>query len=205
MEYPFVIDRVEGSPVRLPSMREVRQTFRGLPAAEAAALLAQQWASVDDRVGALPNGASVAVAVGSRGIADIVPVVQAVIDYLKDAGCRPFIVPAMGSHGGATAEGQVDVLRLLGVTEDTVGAPVRATMEVVSVGDNDGDPLYMDRLAWDADGIVVINRVKPHTDFVGPVESGLMKLPPAPSWNGSGSSSEWPSSRTRNIRRPWCG
>ena len=176
MEYAFVIDRVEGSPVRLPSMREVRQTFRGLPAIDATALLAEQWACVDDRVDALPKGAAVAVAVGSRGIADIVPVVRAVIGHLKAAGCRPFIVPAMGSHGGATAEGQVDVLRMLGVTEDAVGAPVRATMEVVSPGDVDGHPLYLDRLAWEADGIVLINRVKPHTDFVGPVESGLMKM-----------------------------
>ena len=106
MEYAFVIDRVEGSPVRLPSMREVRQTFRGLPAIDATALLAEQWACVDDRVDALPKGAAVAVAVGSRGIADIVPVVRAVIGHLKAAGCRPFIVPAMGSHGGATAEGR---------------------------------------------------------------------------------------------------
>jgi hypothetical protein len=176
VEYPLVIGRVEGSPVRLPSMREVRQTFRGLPAADAAALLAQQWASVDDRVGALPNGAAIAVAVGSRGIADIVPVVRAVVDHLKAAGCRPFIVPAMGSHGGATAEGQVEVLRTLGVTEEAMRAPVRATMEVVSPGDADGHPLYLDSLAWEADGIVLVNRVKPHTDFVGPVESGLMKM-----------------------------
>jgi hypothetical protein len=176
MQYPFVVGRVEGSSARLPSMREVRQTFHGLPAADAVTLLNHQWERVDDRVLALPEGASVAVAVGSRGIADLVPVVCAVIDHLKEMGCRPFVVPAMGSHGGATAQGQVEVLRMLGVAEDTVGAPVRATMEVVSLGAADGDPLYLDRLAWEADGIVLINRVKPHTDFVGPVESGLMKM-----------------------------
>ena len=176
MQYPFVVGRVEGSPVRLPPMREVRQRFRGLPAADAVAMLNQQWERIDDRVAALSEGAAVAVAVGSRGIADLVPVVRGVIEHLKAAGCRPFIVPAMGSHGGATAEGQVEVLRMLGVAEDTVGAPVRATMEVVPLGDADGEPLYLDRLAWEADGIVLINRVKPHTDFVGPVESGLMKM-----------------------------
>lgn len=176
IEYPFAIGRVEGCPDRLPSMREVRQIFRGLPAADAVALLTEQWPRVDDRVDALPAGASIAVAVGSRGIADIVPVARAVIDHLKAAGCRPFIVPAMGSHGGGTAEGQVDVLRMLGVTEEAVGAPIRATMDVVSPGEADGAPLYVDRLAWESDGIVLINRVKPHTDFIGPVESGLMKM-----------------------------
>jgi hypothetical protein len=176
VEYPFVVSRVAGSMSRLPSMKEVRQLFHKLPSADAVTLLDQQWAHVDDRVGALPHGARVAVAVGSRGIADIVPIVQAVVHHLKNKGCEPFIVPAMGSHGGATAAGQVDVLRLLGVTEEQVGAPVRSSMEVVLLGDVDGHPLFLDRFASESDGIVLINRVKPHTDFVGPIESGLMKM-----------------------------
>jgi hypothetical protein len=94
MQYPFVVGRVEGSPARLPSMREVRQTFQGLPAADAVTLLNQQWERVDDRVAALPEGASVAVAVGSRGIADLVPVVRAVIDHLKEVGCAKIDIAA---------------------------------------------------------------------------------------------------------------
>jgi len=124
----------------------------------------------------LPAG-RVAVAVGSRGIARIDAFVAAVVTALKNNGAEPFIVPAMGSHGASTAQGQADVLAHLGVTEASVGAPVRATMQTVCVGHTpSGLPVYMDAFAHAADAIVAINRVKPHTSFRGPIESGPAKM-----------------------------
>ena len=124
----------------------------------------------------LPTG-SVAVGVGSRGVARIDEVVAALIEGLKDAGAEPFVVPAMGSHGASNAEGQAEVLRHLGVSEESVGCPVRATMETVLVGETTaGVPVYIDKNAYEADATVVVNRVKPHTAFRGTVESGPTKM-----------------------------
>ena len=122
-------------------------------------------------------GASIAIGAGSRGIANIARVVRATAAFLRDRGAKPFIVPAMGSHGGATAEGQAALLASYGITESAMGCPVRATMDVVQLP-NDGLPtrLFMDRFAWESDGVIVINRIKPHTDFHGPFESGLAKM-----------------------------
>jgi hypothetical protein len=164
----------EGEP-RLPAMHLVRQRFATPPAVDPAGEIDAQWPAVAERV-ALPPGSRVAVAVGSRGIACLPEIVRHVAGKLRHEGLEPFIVPAMGSHGGATAQGQTEVLAHRGVTAESVGAPVRATMEVVVVGDADGIPLYLDRNAFEADGIVLINRVKPHTDFVGQVESGPLKM-----------------------------
>jgi hypothetical protein len=122
-------------------------------------------------------GQSVAVAVGSRGIAHIAEFTKTTIDALLAAGTKPFIVPCMGSHGGATAEGQTEVLSHFGITAETMGVPIRSSMEVVEIGKlANGLPVYMDRFASEADAIVVINRVKPHTAFRGTVESGIMKM-----------------------------
>ena len=176
MTYPFVLRRDLATGVTLPAVREVRQRLDVLPAVDALACIEAEWHRVAPRLTALPSDARVAVAVGSRGIGDIVPVVREVVARLRAAGCAPFIVPAMGSHGGATASGQEAVLASLGIDEASVGAPVRATMDVVTLGEADGVPLFMDRHAAEADGIVLINRVKPHTDFIGPLESGLMKM-----------------------------
>jgi hypothetical protein len=175
MTHTTVVGPFGGEDVELPAMYEVRQRFDLLPAVDALAELDASWAGGAGRLAELEPGASVAVAVGSRGIADIAPVVREVVARLKAAGLAPFIVPAMGSHGGATAEGQVEVLATRGVTEASVGAPIRATMDAVSLGEADGIPLFLDRNAAEAAGVVLINRVKPHTDFVGPIESGLMK------------------------------
>jgi hypothetical protein len=175
MTYPFVVGPVAGDDSDLPDMFAVRQQFDMLPVVDLRAALAAEWPRAAASLAALAPGAAVAVAVGSRGIAGIGDLVRDLVERLKVAGFEPFVVPAMGSHGGATAEGQVEVLAHLGVTEAAVGAPVRATMEVVSLGEVEGIPLCLDRFAWEADGIVLVNRVKPHTDFVGPVESGLMK------------------------------
>ena len=175
MTYPFVITAAPAEPLRLPEMRMVRQRLDVPPAVDVAAEFERSWAEVRGRL-PVPVGGRVAVCVGSRGITGLVPLVGAVVARLRAAGCRPFVTPAMGSHGGGVAEGQLEVLATLGITEEGVGAPVEATMDVVSLGEEDGIPLYLDRLASQADGIVLVNRVKPHTDFVGPIESGLTKM-----------------------------
>ena len=125
---------------------------------------------------ALPSG-SVAIGVGSRGVGKVGEVVAALVHLLKEAGAEPFVVPAMGSHGASTAEGQAEVLAHLGVSEDAVGCPVRATMEPVKLGETDaGVEVFMDKNAYEADAVVVVNRVKPHTAFRGTVESGPTKM-----------------------------
>lgn len=122
-------------------------------------------------------GAKIAITAGSRGIAHIVEILATIVGEVKAAGGEPFIVPAMGSHGGATPEGQIEVLRRLGITPESVSAPIHASMEVEEVGRlSNGAPVYVDRLALRSDGIIVVNRVKPHTDFKGRIESGLMKM-----------------------------
>jgi hypothetical protein len=124
----------------------------------------------------LPSG-SVAIGVGSRGVAGIGEIVAALVAVLKEAGAEPFVVPAMGSHGASTAEGQAEVLAHLGVSEGSVGCPVRATMEAVEIGETpSGVSVFMDRNAYEADSVVVVNRVKPHTAFRGTVESGPTKM-----------------------------
>ncbi|GAB4518659.1 MAG: lactate racemase domain-containing protein [Anaerolineae bacterium] len=123
------------------------------------------------------SGSRVAVAVGSRGVARIPELARLVMQALRRVGAEPFVIPAMGSHGGATAEGQRQVLADLGVTEASVDAPIVSSMEVVELGRLAGDvPVCMDRAAYEADATVLINRVKPHTDFRGAVESGLAKM-----------------------------
>jgi hypothetical protein len=129
------------------------------------------------RFEALPKGSTVAVALGSRGISGIVRVAQSAIATLRERGFEPFVVPAMGSHGGGTAEGQVEVLAKLGMTEETLGAPIRSSMEVIDYGVTaDGARCKFDRNAASADAVVVINRVKSHTTFERPIESGLVKM-----------------------------
>ena len=164
----------EGEPL-LPAMHLVQQRFVVPPAVDPAHEIDTQWPATAPLIG-LPRGASVAVAVGSRGIGRLPETVRHVVAKLKEQGLEPFIVPAMGSHGGATAPGQTEVLAHRGITPESVGAPVLATMEVAVLGEADGIPLYLDRNAQGADGVVLINRVKPHTDFVGPVESGPLKM-----------------------------
>ena len=126
----------------------------------------------------LPPGAKVAVTAGSRGITNIARILALAVAELKAEGFAPFLVPAMGSHGGATGEGQKELLARIGITEEVVGAPIRSSMDVVEVGkDSRGVPVYADRTAWtEADGILVVNRVKPHTEFSGSIASGLLKM-----------------------------
>jgi hypothetical protein len=157
----------------LPRMVRVRQTF-------ARPCVTDIPRAVADALGAanLPvkRGDAVAVGAGSRGIANIDVIVRATVRYLLDLGARPFVFPAMGSHGGGTAEGQLDVLAHYGITATTMGCPVRATMDVIQVGETMGMPVWLDRYASEADWIGVVNRVKPHTDFKGSIESGMFKM-----------------------------
>ena len=125
----------------------------------------------------LKPGMSVAVTAGSRGISNIPLMIKTVVSEVRALGGNPFVFPAMGSHGGATAEGQRSMLEGLGITEESVGAPIRATMETVQLGvAANGRPAYLDRYADAADAIIVVNRIKPHTGFRGEYESGLCKM-----------------------------
>jgi len=156
-----------------PRMVRVRQTFARPRVADIPRAVGEALA----RAG-LPvkRGDTVAVGAGSRGIANIDAIVGATVRWLQDLGARPFVFPAMGSHGGGTPEGQLSVLEHYGITEATMGCPIRATMEVVQVGEALGMPVWLDRYAAEADWIGLVNRVKPHTDFKGSLESGLFKM-----------------------------
>ena len=160
----------------LPKMTRIQQRFEApvladLPAAIHAELERIHAAAI------IKPGESVAITAGSRGVANVATAVKATADSLKALGARPFVVPAMGSHGGATAEGQRSVLEHYGITEETVGVPVKATMDVVELGKTaDGLPVFLDRYAAEADHVVPLNRIKAHTDFNGSIESGLMKM-----------------------------
>jgi hypothetical protein len=157
----------------VPSMVRVRQAFPRPRVEDIPRTVAERLAAAGL---AVRPGDTVAVGAGSRGIASIDVIVGATVRYLRDLGARPFVFPAMGSHGGGTAEGQLDVLAHYGITEATMGCPLRATMEVVQVGEALGLPVWLDRLAAEADWIGLVNRVKPHTDFKGGIESGLFKM-----------------------------
>ncbi|MCI8526322.1 MAG: DUF2088 domain-containing protein [Oscillospiraceae bacterium] len=160
----------------IPRMALVRQNFPRPRVADVPARVRALMSREDIRVLVKP-GESIAVTCGSRGIANIRWIIREVCQSLLQLGARPFIVPAMGSHGGATAAGQRAIIEGYGVTEEFCGAPIRASMEVKRIGETaDGRLVCIDRNAAEADGIVVVGRVKPHTDFRGPYESGLMKM-----------------------------
>ena len=162
-----------------PRMVRLRQNFprpkvENIPAAVRAALSAIGGLGL---AGKIKPGQSVALTAGSRGIANIPLILKSVVQHVRDLGAQPFLVPTMGSHGGGTAEGQRQVLESYGITEAFVGAHIRASMEVVSLGSTaEGFPVVLDRLASEADHIGVVARVKPHTSYDGPIESGLMKM-----------------------------
>jgi hypothetical protein len=156
------------------TLRPITQEFSSRRLADLEGTLSQELCSFDDR---FEPGARIAVAVGSRGIRDIQMVVRGVVAYLRERGAEPFIVPAMGSHGGATAQGQEELLSGYGITEALVGAPVRSSMDVAELLSNESEcPVFMDRQAWESDGVVLVNRVKVHTDYQGDYESGLAKM-----------------------------
>ena len=162
--------------VPLPRMVKIGQKFNADEIADVPESLRQALAK-SGQLDFVKSEMSIAIAVGSRGVDQIPALVRTTVEELKKKGARPFVVPAMGSHGGATAEGQADVLAHLGVTEQTVGCPIISSMEVVEISClSNGLPVYVDKNAYHADGIVLINRIKPHTAFRGPNESGLVKM-----------------------------
>ncbi|HRY55437.1 MAG TPA: lactate racemase domain-containing protein [Spirochaetia bacterium] len=162
--------------VPLPRMAPVRQSFPDGRLPDLAGAVAAELARPEIAATVRP-GMRIAVAVGSRGIDRLPLVIGELVRGLRRAGAEPFVFPAMGSHGGATAEGQLGLLAALGVTEESVGAPVRSSMETLVVGRAPrGQEVHVDRLAAEADGIVAVGRVKPHTAFRGPYESGIMKM-----------------------------
>ena len=158
---------------RFPRMIRLKQAFQG-PAVEdvpTAVRAALSCLAIPVR-----PGQTVALTVGSRGVVNIDAIARAAVDHLLALGACPFIIPVMGSHGGGTADGQRSLLEHYGVTEATMGCPVRATMEVVQVGEVLGLPIWLDRYAAEADWVGVINRIKPHTGFAGDIGSGLFKM-----------------------------
>lgn len=162
--------------VPLPRMVKIRQSFNADEITDVSAALSA--ALIDSGLlQKIKPGMRIAIAAGSRGVAQLAALVRTAADEVKKRGGKPFVVPAMGSHGGATAEGQAEVLFHLGVCEATVGCPIVSSMEVVELSKlPNGMPVYMDKHAYEADGIIVINRIKPHTAFRGPNESGLVKM-----------------------------
>ncbi len=159
-----------------PRVFRVRQTFERPRVEDVAAEVDQQLKTLA-LVDRIQPGQSVALTAGSRGIANIHIILRAAVQHLKRLGAHPFIVPAMGSHGGGTADGQRKIIESYGITEDVCGCPIRSSMETVEVcRAAEGFPVHFDRHAYQADHVLVVGRVKPHTRFVGDIESGLMKM-----------------------------
>jgi hypothetical protein len=162
--------------ITIPPVTPLRQTAPQPAVADVAAEVRRQWQS-SRLAGRVRPGDRVAVACGSRGIANVAAIVRATLDYLGGLGAKPFVVAAMGSHGGATAEGQRQLLAEYGISEDALGVPLKTDMATVQLGTNSwGEPVYWDRNAFEADAVVTVSRVKPHTDFRGRFESGVLKM-----------------------------
>ena len=160
--------------MRSPQLFKIRQQFNRTRLEDPRTALRAQLVKLRD---VIRPGARIAIAAGSRGIDNLALVVKEASEYVKACGAHPFIVPAMGSHGGATSKGQADILELYGISADTVGAPVRSAMDVVELPRGDLPfRIFMDRHVYESDGAILVNRIKPHTDFHGRYESGLMKM-----------------------------
>jgi len=159
-----------------PKMYRVGQIFEVPKVDNIEETLSQELESIQiySRIKA---GARIAITAGSRGVANIDRILKHLVYILKENSAKPFLIPAMGSHGGGTSEGQLEILKSLKITENSIGAPILSSMEVVEIGKSSfGFPVLVDKHAAEADGIIVVNRVKPHTEFEGPIESGLMKM-----------------------------
>ena len=163
-------------PIALPKVVPVRQRFDRQRLADIEGEITRQLAD-GGYFSSLRKGQHVAITAGSRGISNMPLILRTLVRAVRRIGCEPFIFPAMGSHGGATAQGQVELLQGMGIDEHSVEAPIRSSMESVRIGETgDGLPVYVDEHADRADAIIVVNRVKPHVAFSGPYESGLMKM-----------------------------
>lgn len=157
-----------------PRMLVIKQRFPVAPELNITEVVNAELGAIREQV---KPGMKVAVAVGSRGITNLHLVVRAVLQHLQHAGAQPFILPAMGSHGGATPEGQTELLAEYGISEKQLGIPIRASLEVAQIGETpEGIPVHCSVEAMRADGVVLINRIKPHTDFSGNIGSGIIKM-----------------------------
>lgn len=162
--------------VNIPRMARVKQKFDSYEITDPEAVIRSEL-SRPKIINTIKPGMNIAITAGSRGIWNHKRIIKTVADMVKERGGCPFVVPAMGSHGGATADGQLDVLAGFGITPEYLGCPIKSSMETVKVGESpEGHPVHIDKNAWNADGIIVVNKVKPHTAFRGPYESGLMKM-----------------------------
>lgn len=164
--------------IPMPEMMEVEQEFdhQSIPVEELPAYILQKL-QADGFPQRITPGMRVAVTAGSRGVANIALIIKTIVSFVKSRGASPFVIPAMGSHGGATAEGQREILNTLGVTEAYIGCPIVSSMDTVLVAETEqGHCVYIDRNAAAADGIIVVGRIKAHTCFRGPYESGIMKM-----------------------------
>ena len=162
--------------VPIPRMAAVRQVFDSDHIEDIPGEMRRELSREAVRAEIRP-GMRIAITAGSRGIDHLAVIIRELVSFLKEQGALPFVIPAMGSHGGATAEGQLAIVHEYGVTEEFVGCPVLATMEVVKIGElDDGRPIFINRLAAEADGIISLNRIKAHTAFRGSYESGVMKM-----------------------------
>ncbi len=163
---------------KLPKFFQVKQIFPRpvIPQSDISEYVVKQMKEADI-AGQIRPGMRIAITAGSRGLANYVLILRTIVDFCKNKGADPFVVPSMGSHGGAVAESQMAILNGYGVTEKSVGCPILSSMEVKMIGYTpDGREVYIDKNAAEADGIIVYNRVKPHTCFRGPYQSGIMKM-----------------------------
>lgn len=161
-------------PYPVPPVAKVRQTFCAEVLDQVESRLLR---GLEENCAPIRPGDRIAITCGSRGIDQYVTLVRTIVAFVRSKGGEPFLVPSMGSHGGATAEGQAEVLHRFGITEEAVGAPIVSSMEVTQIGTTGrGLPVYVDKNAAAADGIILLNRVKPHTSFRGRYESGLVKM-----------------------------
>ena len=160
----------------IPKMVRIREKFDGTALDDVAAAVRKEL-DRDEVIARIRPGMTIALTAGSRGVANIALVIRETASFLKEHGAKPFVIPAMGSHGGAVAEGQRRILEGYGITEETMGVPIVSSMETVQIGETPhGLPVHMDKNAAAADFIVPVGRVKPHTDFRGRHESGLYKM-----------------------------
>lgn len=167
---------LEVKAMSLPLMATIRQKFpkERITDIEASVQSQLQSINLNSRIRA---GQTIGITAGSRGITNIVNILREIVKTVKDAGARPVLIPAMGSHGGGTPEGQLAILHKLGITEESMGTTIIPETEGILLGyTNEGTPVYINRAALNCDGIIVVNRVKPHTSFHGPVESGIHKM-----------------------------
>lgn len=177
IDFPPMDIKVEGmGDINIPKMMKIRQLYDSSKIDDLKGWVEKEMENnLSNKVSY--NGKRICITVGSRGIPQLDVIVRTIIDKLKEWGANPFIIPAMGSHAGGTAEGQKEYLAGYNIKEETMGVPILSSMEVVQIGElADKTPVYCDKYAYESDGIVVLNKIKPHTDFRGKHESGMAKM-----------------------------